>query len=349
MNHEELRQTFDSLLQSSISPVQLSRLVNRAIRIASGILRARFSRYLVILYDAGYTAESAAARCIENLFLPRQDVPCARLTEYLRDQLGSDAALFNGDCERLLQRCVYFNVQRGIPDMLGEFDPQYGKILRLVQDALSKDSPYRKQRGFFEDMVARGTDEELRLEQPAMPPDAIVAQLSRRASPDDSTTALIGHVFDILDEEPRVRRIIAVSQLVTVLRDFFNLYWKFDRADEEEGAEELFDQGDIERITEPVVRELTAGVFASYLRRGVLADAEIGHLTSAVRALLYDLASGTTVPWFEYHEREFPDISYDEYRDEHRARFEYVLGSAKELFLLRCRKYFRADFSAADL
>ncbi len=346
MSHEELRQTFDSLLRSSISAVQLGRLVHRSIHIAAGMLRARFSRYLIILYDAGYTAESAAARCVENLFLPQNGLPCARLTAYLRDQIESDSASLNGDCERILQRCVYFNVQRGIPDMLGEFDPQYGKILRLVQDALTKSSPYRRQRGFFEDMITRGKGDNMQLELPALSTDTLVARLSRRASPDDSTAVLIGHVFDILDEEPQVRRIIAVSQLVTVLRDFFNLYWRFEQEEDGETGDELFDQGDVERIMEPVIRELRSGILASYSRRGVLEEEDIRHMAGAVRSLLHDLASGTAAPWFEYHEKEYPHIGYEEYRDQHRARFEYVLGSAKELFLLRCRKYFRTDFSA---
>ena len=346
MSHEELRQAFDSLLGSSISAVQLNRLVHRSIRIAAGIMRTRFRRYLVILYDAGYTAESAASRCIENLFIPNDAGPCGRLTDYLRTESGLRGTALNGDCERILQRCIYFSVQQNIPELLGEFDPQYRKILRMVLESIAKTPAYHRNKGFFDDVVSRAGENDLHLHLPAMPADEIVAQLSRRASPDDATHVLLGHVFDILDGQREVRKILPVSQIVTVLRDFFHLYWIFDSEDEPTDIEQLFESGDVDRLIAPIVDEISGGVIQSYLNRGVIDEIEAGQFTRAVASMLRDLASATAAPWFEYHEQEFPEISYEEYRETFRGRFEYVLGSAKELFILRCQKYFRTDFSA---
>ncbi|MBE0642891.1 MAG: hypothetical protein IH600_02320 [Bacteroidetes bacterium] len=309
-------------------------------------MRSRFSRYLVILYDAGYTAESAASRCVESLFLPNRDVPCARLTDYLRGEYDLRGAALNGDCERVLQRCIYFSVQQNIPELLGEFDPQYRKILRMVLESIAKDTAYTRHKGFFDDMVSRVEESRIQLHLPAMPADEIVARLSRRASPDDSTHVLLSRIFDILDENPDVRRIIQTSQLVTVLRDFFHLYWTFDSEDEERGIEELFENGDIERLIIPILEEISAGIIQSYVNRGVIEQEEADRLATAVHTMLKDLATATAAPWFEYHAQQFPDISYEVYRETYRGRFEYVLGSAKELFVMRCQKYFRADFSA---
>ncbi len=346
MSHEELQQTFDSLLHSSISTVQLNRLIHRSIRVAAGILRSRFRRYLVILNDAGYTAESAASRCVENLFLPNEDIPCARLTDYLRSENVLRGSTLNGDCERVLQRCIYFSVQQNIPELLGEFDPQYRKILRMVLESIAKNPVYRRHKGFFDEMVSRASDEDIRLHLPALTADEIMARLSRRASPDDATHALITHVFDILDEDPEVRKILPISQLVTILRDFFHLYWTFDSGEDRTEGEEMFDTSDVDRLISPIVDEIAGGVIRSYLNRSVIGADEADRLVSAVRSMLQDLASGTAAPWFEYHEQEFPDITYEEYRESLRGRFEYVLGSAKELFIQRCQKYFRTDFSA---
>lgn len=346
MSHEELRQTFDALLRSSITTPQLTRLVNRSIRMAAGLLKARFNRYLVIFADAGYDLEGAAARCVEGLFLPQGDVPCARLTSFISAEIDTHGAIVNGDCDRLLRRCIFFSVQQGIPDLLGEFDPQYRKILRMVTDMISQDGRFHKERGFFDDFVWRGSGTDLRRQRPAMLTDDIVAQLSRRASPEDSTLALMDHVFDILDENHETRRMLPLGDIVTALRDFFHLYWRFRHDDEDGGATVMFDEGDRERIIEPVVEEVEQGILRSYIDRGVLDETQATAFLNAVQSLLDDLASGTPAPWFEYHQAEFPDIGYDAYRESHRGRFEYVLGSAKELFLLRCRKYFRDGFSA---
>ena len=347
MTHEELRETFDALLRSSISTTQLTRLVNRSIRLAAGLLQARYSRYLVIFADAGYDLAGAAARCVEGLFLPQGAVPCARLTAFINGELETHGALVNGDCERVLRRCIYFSVQQGVPDLLGEFDPQYRKILRLVIDTVGQDSHYRKERGFLDDMLWRGPDGDLRMQRPTMTADEIVSRLSRRASPEDSTQTLMEHVFDILDEEPDVRRMLPMGVLVTALRDFFHLYWKFRCEQEENGERPLFDDGDRDRILDPIILAIDTGILQSYRERGVLDEAQTEAFSSAVRMMLDDLASGASAPWFEYHQARFPAISYDEYRERHRGRFEYVLGSAKELFVRRCRKYF-ADGISAD-
>ena len=347
MSHEELHQTFEALLRSSISTTQMTRLVNRSIRLAAGLLKARFSRYLVIFSDAGYDLEGAAARCVEGLFLPQGDVPCARLTTYISGEIEGQGQMLNGDCDRMLRRCIFFSVQQSIPDLLGEFDPQYRKILRLVTDTFAQDGQYRRERSFFDDVVWRGHGRDLQRHRPAMTSDEIVTQLSRRASPEDSTTVLVSHVFDILDEQHDVRRMLAVSTIVTALRDFFHLYWRFCAEEDEEGPA-LFEEGDSERLIGPVVEGIQSGILRSYVERGVLDATQAGGFGSAVRSMLADLAEGSTVPWFEYHEKEFPGISYEEYREQHRGRFEYVLGSAKELFFQNCRRYFGDGFSAGD-
>ncbi|MFA6235621.1 MAG: hypothetical protein WC824_15740, partial [Bacteroidota bacterium] len=253
-----------------------------------------------------------------------------------------------GDCEQLFQRCIYFNVQQNIPELLGEFDPQYRKILRMVIESITKDSQYRRHKDFLDEMVTRGAIERVHLHLPAMPPDEIVAQLSRRASPDDSTHVLLGKVFDILDENGHVRCIITMGTLVAVLRDFFHLYWVLGNDDDGLTGEELFENGDVERITEPIVEEISTGILKSYVQRGVIEPDEVPPFIRALRSMLQDLASGNPAPWFDYCRQEFPHISYEEYRDQHRGRFEYILGSAKELFFLRCQKYFRTDFSATS-
>jgi hypothetical protein len=347
MSHEELRQTFESLLRSSITTAQLTRLVNRSIRLATGLLKARYNRYLLILGDAGYSVEGAAGRCIEELFLTQDGIPCARLTEFIGKECNMDGRMLNGDCERILRRCIFLYVHQGIPDMLGEFDPQYKKILRMVSNTIAEDPDLWKQKGFLDDIVGRGDADAVRKHLPSMPPDEVLAELSRRASPDDSTQKLVGHLFDILDEQGDVRGTLPLGQIITILRDFFNLYWQFSCGDTEAAAEEPFELDDAERLITAVVEEISARLLDPYKERGMLAEEDYGPFHDAVRNLLRDLSTGSTARLFEYHQAAFPHISYEQYREQQRGRFEYVLGNAKELFLLHCWKYFRADFSAA--
>ncbi|MBR9979381.1 MAG: hypothetical protein KFH87_14965 [Bacteroidetes bacterium] len=372
MQEEELRHTFDCLLHSLMTTRQLNHLVHRSIHIATGMLQSIFSRYKLLLDQAGYSIESAAARSIESMFLPLHGIPCLQLEKRLRYEISvwetrhTPDIITDGagdtvstvmpvmeeitvppaeDCPQLLDRCVYSAILLWIPEMLGEFDPQFRKILRMVNETISKNPRYSKQPSAYDDVISRGVVSDENEMLPSLPNDELLARLAREASPTQSTASLLDSCFDILQADPDVRHQLSINSLVTVLRDLFHLHWRFVEEDRlERESANPFHQLDRELIIEPIVTRISDTILQSYVDRDIFDNAKKAHYRNAVRNMLNDLAEGRPVRWFDYHEHEFPDISYEVYREIRRSRFEYVLGNARELFILRCQKYFCGVF-----
>lgn len=370
MREEELRHTFECLLHGSMTTGQLNRLVHRSIHIAAGMLKSIFNRYHLLLEQAGYSTESAAARSVENLFLPLQGRPCAQLDKRLRYEISvwearrtSDTITGDAgdtvstvmeeiivppaeDCPQLLDRCVYSAIMMWIPEMLGEFDPQFRKILRMVNETISKNPEYSKQPSAYGDVISRGVVSDENEMLPSLPNNELLVRLAREVSSEQSTAVLMDSCFNILQADPHIRHQISVNSLVTVLRDLFYLHWRFFEDDKLEGelAEDPFHQLDRELIIEPIVTHISDTILQSYVARGICDSADREHYRNAVHNMLNDLAEGRPVRWFDYHAHEFPDISYEAYRETRRSRFEYILGNAREMFVLRCQNYFCDSF-----
>lgn len=341
MSDNHLLGALRSVVRGNVSENELSQLIHSAISTASAILLSRYRRYLPILRDAGYCLESAASRCIEDLFLPRAEQPCYRLADYLGkecDVMSDDAA---ERCGRAFRRVIYLQIAQQVPNLLGEFDSPYRRILRLVSHCLSHNPALRKVEGFLEDHYHRCAPENLLQEQQRMPSDLVVGELFVRTTDTDHVAQLVAFIFDILDDQERYRRMLTQAAIVEIVRDFHAMRWEQSSAPEDHRM--VFDAGDRDRLLEPTVDHVRKTVVRSYMEKNVLNEESASKYLRAVHSMLEDLSRNAALSWYVYYEREFNGLSYEQYRAEERSRFEYVMGLAKKNFVHRCKEYFSVD------
>ena len=321
-----------------ISEQQLSMLIHAAISDATAILLSRYRRYLPIMRDAGYTAESAASRCIEELFLPRGEQPCYRLAEYLRQHCPENLEGFRRAAPPAMRRVIYLQLGQQIPELLGEFDSPYKRILRIVSQSLAGNPAMKRVDGFLEDHYHRCPVDRMLQEKERMPQDEIVGELFVRATEGEHIAQLISYLFDVLDDQDHYRRILTQANIVEIIRDYHAMRWA--QSDIHEARHTRFHADDKRRILDPTVDHVRRTVVKSYLQKDVLNEDSADKYLRAVSAMLEDLAGNSMLRWYVYYEREFNGLSYEQYREAERGRFEYVMGIAKKNFLARCKEYF---------
>jgi hypothetical protein len=316
-------------------------LILAAARLAAGMLRTRFSRYQAVLEHVGYTMEGAALRTIENLFLPAAQVPCARLRSAIETEGVDPSVLPPREAEQLFRRFVFLEVQQTIPDLLGEFDNDYRKILRIVREHLTGKNGYGSMHGFYEDHFFRVSRESRLLEHPAISEDELVGEVAASMLGDETARGVIDRIFDVLESQNVWRRTLAVSVIVNTVRDCFQF---FHTASEEVADHETTEfRTDLELLIRPSIEFIRRRILTSYIRRSVVEPAEAELMAKAAEEMLRDLASQQAQSWFHYFSTHFPDVSAEEYRRTRRIRFEYVMGAAKESFLLQCRHFFQSS------
>jgi hypothetical protein len=334
MNNDELSRAFQDVLRNSLSQRDMSRLIHLGGQLATAILRVRFARYLPILHEAGYDTQDAAARCVEDLFLPEHGIACAALAALLRLE-DMEEAQSEQQSLRIFKKLLYLHLQQNIPELLGEFGPEYRKILRLVRDEFNNNG-YQLFRGRSEDLYYRNGSPGTQLK--SMPMEELLPFLTIRAKHRNSVQAIMKDVFDILEADEEYNDGISAADMVTLIRDFYCVFWE-DSFEEVEEAP-MFDYSDIDRLVEEQIRYIRAGILASYLRKGAIDEDDAMKYETACRNMLRDIALRTPSPWFLYYKELYPDCDKQSYRAKARYKFEYVLGTAKERFLTECREYF---------
>lgn len=338
MSDTHLIAALRSVIGGTVSESELSALIHQAVGDATAILLSRYGRYLPMLRDAGYSTEAAASRCIEELFIPRDGIPCYRLADFLTKECRQVRQDMDDYCIRAYRRVIYLQISQSLPDLLGEFDSPYKRILRLVGKCLSTNRAMKRTEGFLEDYYYRCPDERLLQGNERMPHEMIVGELFVRTKDDDHVAQLLAHLYDILDDQDSYRRMLTQANIVEIIRDFHAMRWEHSDAPEETVMR--FDSSDRERILKPTVEHVRHTVIKSYQDKDVLDETGAEKYLSAVRTMLEDLSRNDVLSWYVYYEREFNGLSYEKYREEERGRFEYVMGLARKRFLARCKEYF---------
>jgi hypothetical protein len=341
MSDNNLLEALRSVVRGKVSEYELSQLIHAAIANASVILLSRYRRYLAIFRDAGYDLEAAASRCIEELFLPRDARPCYRLADYMEQECGDMDEISAERCEHVFRRVIYLQIAQQVPDMLGEFDSPYRRILRLVSHCLSHNPAFCKVDGFLEEHFHRCRPDRMLQEKQRMPAELLVGELFVRTTDTDHVAQLVAHVFDILDDQDRYRRMLTQASIVEIIRDFHAMRWEHSSSTEEKDM--LFDAGDRDRLLHPTVEHVRNTVVRSYMDKEVLDEESAEKYLRAVHSMLEDLSKNAALSWYFYYEREFNGLSYEKYRTAERSRFEYVMGLAKKNFVHRCKEYFSSD------
>jgi|GEM_PF-4612555 len=338
MGWDNLKASLLGVTRNDLFTAGLTRLIHCGTAYATAILRVRFCRFIGMLENAGYTIEAAALRCIEDLYLPVDGQPCARLHDLLLAETQMIRDMSEEECQRVYKKCLFLQIQQTLPELLGEYDPQYRKILRLVKEVLSH-SRFKRKQSFHEHLYHRVPDVALLLRMPAMHSDELLIRLIPHVNGNMSTERFVNTVFDILDEQEQYRRLVSIGTLVGVIRDYYFMVWKVESGSDRETAP-MFDADDVERLLHPVLSCVRNTILHNYLNRNILQPEEARKYEHAIRNMLTDFANRTPRTWFEYYALEFPGVTQQKYRQNYRTRFEYTLGAAKERFLEQCRLYF---------
>lgn len=340
-NARDMPNHLSSVLHGQLTEKIVGDLVLQAARLATGLLRSRFHRYQAMFEKAGYTLEGASLRTVENLFLPAERTPCARLRAAIESEGVDPAGLSPDAAENLFRRFVFLEVQQSIPDLLGEFDNDYRKILRIVREHLTGKNGYGSMPGFYEEHFFRVGPNSRLLDLPAMLEDEILGEVTATMLGDESARAIVDRIFDVLDSQERCRRTLSIGAIVNTVRDCFLMY--HENADGNGAFENPEFHTDVELLIQPSVTFVRKRILAGYIRRGVVEPQDAARMADAALDMLRDLAQRQLQPWFQYFSTHFPGVSEEVYRRKRRIRFEYVLGTAKEHFFTQCRKFLTSN------
>lgn len=335
----ELKDTLLRVLSVTADRRDLTRLLHICIGIARVQLHRFHARSESMLERAGYSIEDVAVLAVEQIFTPQDGDPVVELRRYLYDMPISLAETTDAELLISLRKLIGIKVARSVAEVSGEVDPHYRRILRNVHDCVRSKAPYRSIECFdgtlhFPD---NGMDPALHL--PPMDNEELLRRMFASKVYPATTSDFLNLIFSILAEQTECRRACAVHFLTAVIREYHELLLIAESPDDRENAPEYY-EGDIDECKDSAVASIRAKTLLRYVEQGVITASECEAYCAAGTNLCEDLIRKEPQRLFDYYNAQFPNRSYEAYRTNGRARFEYVMQKIKDTFINELRRRF---------
>lgn len=328
MDSAAIKRSILDLLDERIDERDLRHLIRATIAFAEVTLRRVYWRHMISYRRAGYTPESLAARCIEDLFLPNRGRRCFELCLYF-ERIETLRTLDDAEVVVALRKLVTNKVHQSLFDLAGEVDPEYKKILRNIMDAIRASDEFYLREHLADRLICARSIGDAALSNAEMPVDELLVIFAATTSRDDSAALMLRQLFVILSEQATYRRCIALSSCAALFKEFFRIEFKhvFRESDEAEAGLPGIDR---RSLIEETISFTRRSLLDRYESRGVYDRHATALIEAALHQMIGDWLDGELAPLYHYYAEHFPHVTHDEYRRTERTRFEYIAHTAKE-------------------
>ena len=335
---EDLKVIVIAVLRDALTEKQIASLAYYCHTIAKSLISNFHSKHVRNFIHLEYDLDSFAWRCIEDFFLTRKNIRCNELKQYLSIKFPDIEIISPQEISIAIRNLISNKISQTIPEIYGESDQTFRKILRNVTRYLKNGNDYQIKQFVFGTLVYRSSTDPL-LHHPEFPDEELRARFAEYARFEMQTTSLIDALFTMLDGQTKYRRALTLLTIITLIRDYFYQTEQPENEQVENFTTEM-ERGEVIRIIDRTSEFMSNGILQKYVERGTLKQSDLLCMKNAITSYLTDLSDGGFKPLAEYHKEQFPRVTYKQYRCNHRSKFEYVMSIAKERFGNECEKYF---------
>jgi len=313
--------------------------------IAQTYLRFKLNKGEDYLLKVSLDREHLAWDCIAGLFERDTKGQYLVFKEYFEDYDLS--TLDDSDVEIALRRLVFSKVNDGIFRNFGSFDPSLHKIIRNLKLAIQNFEDLERNQSNGEKYIQLGEMEESSL--PTIPPEFLEVHLFYRIKPKMTIPDIIAEVRDILGQQSEYRDAIGVTQLAVSIR---RVYARMNDYVRQEGSnfQKLFYEDELERLIEESIANRKQDLNSSYVESDKLERELFSTYFQTVEEVLKDTFvedNPNADTYFEHFKECKPNITKEEYREDHRQYLEYFIQKTRDDLIHKLKKEYQ--YSARQL
>lgn len=307
----------------------LDHLCSHCISIATAYLQVKAGRNSLLLHQIYKNIDDMALDCIADLF-ERNHNQLVQLNRYFNSNEISN--LKESEITSKLRRLIFSKVNEGIFRNYRNFDPSLSKIIRNIKRTLEeqkvKGAFYNKELGLicFEPSV---------IKKPMMADEILEAKLFSKLNVINNTVDAINHLKIILISESDYAPQIPLIGFASLLRKLFAHQWLFEKEFNEQSlklVDEDLSKQDFEFLIERSLSKKKNSLYNTYVVSKKITESDfIKYLTSATEILKSEFVKDSVKSgYFEHFCSAFPNIEYEEYRNQHRKILEYIVKQVRE-------------------
>lgn len=333
-----IRPLLQSVLSGSAPRQEVNRLVQCAYQIALIRLRQLMNSHRLHLQSFQISAEGAAFDCLAELFQRDGEGRFVEILDYFGDAAELEA-LTETEVIHRFEILVFRKLQDGIFRLYRENDPVLSKILRSIKQAVAADAAFVKHERFGQLVVSRGTDEPL-YDRPEFPPEELEKELFGEGT-GRTVRQLFSSLFIILNRQSAYRRMIPLITAAMIIKRVM-VSGRVPVSALSTPEEEMI-SNDIRQIVTTAIGIAMEELRERYVVTGKLRNEDFLRYQHALSRLLIDTFvhnDGTEQSQHDYLRESYGVLSVEEYREQHRSHFEYMIRLAKRRVKEELRDYY---------
>ncbi len=318
------------LLSGKASHAQVNEMVRIAHHFAVIRLKQLIGSGKLHLQSFPLTVESIAFDCIAEIFERDSDGSFIELEHYFSGERHPQNA--SSDSLMIYFRSLVFTkLNDGIFRLYRENDPVFSKILRNIKNALDKSTDIVTEDRFGIVFLHFTEREKLNTHLPDYPLDELEGELTGVFKNGDSSKTFLEKLKHIICTQSVYRRMISLFDCALLLKRA-SAFHKVPLDDIFSNDGSMLGQ-DIQSIVVKSLHNIQRDLSKRYVLSGKFTNEEFKQYFFAIEAMILDTyvqSDGSEKSYDQYLQQFMKDLSYDDYRANHRVHFEYMVKLAKK-------------------
>lgn len=318
------------ILSGNSSLSETNSLVRHAHHFALIRLRQLLASGRLHLQSFPITVESTAIDCIAELFERDSYGVFIELEHFF--SVDHDLNLLSDDeIVSYFRSLVFTKLNDGIFRLYRENDPVFSKILRNLKIALEKNSDISTVERFGMTFLLFSSDDGRNSHLPEYPLEELEKEIAKRFRQGDPSGNFLSVIRAVLTEQDQYRQMYSLFDCTVLLKRISALH-KISMEKIFDVEQQLMEQ-DIQSVVERTLCHIKTNLFKRYVQSGKFTNEKFVHYFSAIEGIVIDTfvrSDGSEKSYDQYLRHYIIDLTYDDYRMNHRVQFEYMTKLAKK-------------------
>lgn len=368
MESGKLFPLISNICTRSYTPSELTEFVTISQRIAISYLK-----YLEVIgrkirpknSEGLNELEDVAIDCIAGLFIRNEHGELIQLQRYFGPKIATDSLPNETEFVSMLRRLVVKKTKQELSRIFRERDPEGAKIIRNIKVAIrssqelqsfremGREFIYFNSNGMSNDNESTEEEQEKnkhitdyptskveRLKH-SIPEKLLFQHFLETYDPSDSVASMIKKMLTIVGNFPEYQGYLGVDVIASIIRDVTFQHVREKLSNDVDMNSPLSDlqAKEIEEVNECIIDTIHRKINHQYLKKMKITPEKSEIYCRAIVDFVNELTHGKeTDSNFRYLKRYIPELTQQQYREEERSIFEYLVKITKKSLRKRLKE-----------
>jgi len=313
--------------------------------------------------------EDVAIDCIAGLFMRNENGEFVQLQRYFEPQIRLSSEFTEIEASSMLRRLIVKKTKQELSRIFRERDPEGAKIIRNIKVAIRSSDELTSFREMGREFVylesvtyddaevdgnlflsapdsdgvevlPRTSLKSERLKNP-IPEKILFQSFLHKYNPSDSVATMMKKMLNIVDDHPEYQKYLAIDVIASIIRDvtFQHVREKLSNTVDNHSPMSDLQTKEIDQVNVAIIELIQRKINQQYLIKKKVSPEKANIYSRAIVDFVHEMTQGKeTDSNFKYLKRYIPTLTQQQYRENERSIFEYLVKITKKSLRKRLKE-----------